>query len=150
MRVRCICQSPQQCGTTLPCMCCTHGHCIMRDSGVWNYIARVLIIIPNGHPTSAVVQQVRHGLLTNRAVSLFGSSIIGNCTSSVMGEGAYCNGTSVLNDGVTPVLSGVSNDTNSTWAEPLFTTVRPGTSRILISFELEDATHDRVEFSEFN
>ena len=99
---------------------------------------------------AAVVRQVRHGLITQRAVSLFGSSEIGDCTSSVIGESLYCNGTSVLNDRDIPVLSGVCNETNSTWAEQLFTTMRPATSRILMSFELEDATHDRIELSVFN
>ena len=100
--------------------------------------------------SAAVVQQVRHGLVTQRAVSLFGSSQNGSCTSFVLGESTYCNGTSVLNDGVIPVLSGVSNDTNSTWAEHLFTVIRLTSSRVLLSFELEDATHDRIELSVFN
>ena len=99
--------------------------------------------------SAAVIGQVRHGLVPNRAEALFGSSVTGNCTLVSENNGS-CNGTSVVNNGVTPVLGGVTNDTNSTWAEQLFTMMRPGESRILMSFELEDDTHDRIELSVFN
>ena len=100
----------------------------------------------------AVSEQVRHGLVMQRAEKLFGSDMTGHCTSIVDG-GSTCNGTSVQNDGVVPVLSGVSNDSTSTWAEQLFTMERPEsspTSRIFMSFELQDTNHDRIELSVFN
>ena len=102
----------------------------------------------NVHFVAVSEQQVRHGLVTQRARSLFGSNMTGHCTS-VMDDN-ICNGTSVQNDGVVPVLNGVINDSNSTWAEQLFTMERPGTSRIFMSFELEDTNHDRIELSVFN
>ena len=95
-----------------------------------------------------VSEQVRHGLVTTRARSLFGSNMTGHCTS--IADGSICNGTSVQNDGVVPVLNGVSNDSTSSWAEQLFTMERPGMSRIVMSFELEDDNHDRIELSVFN
>ena len=98
-----------------------------------------------------VSEQVRHGLVTIRARSLFGSNMTGHCTSIVYGS--ICNGTSVQNDGVVPVLNGVTGDSTSTWAEQLFTMERPLSSpmsRIVMSFELEDTNHDRIELSVFN
>ena len=95
------------------------------------------------------VTQVRHGLIPNRLQSLYGSDINGSCTL-VNGSRTSCNGTSVLNDGVLPMLSGVSNDSESQWAAQLFTLRRPGMGRIVAPFELEDASHDRVELAVFN
>ena len=92
-------------------------------------------------------QQVRHALIPNRLQSVYGSDINGRCTL-VNGSRISCNGTSVLNDSVIPVLSGVSNDSESQWAAELFTLRRIG--RIVTSFELEDANHDRVELAVFN
>ena len=99
-----------------------------------------------------VSEQVRHGLVPQRATSLFGSNMTGHCTS-VMGNGRYCEETSVQNDGDVPALNGTSNDSNSTWAEQLFTMERPEMSpmsTILMPFELEDTNHDRIELSVFN
>ena len=69
-----------------------------------------------------------------------------------MGGRTACRGMSVLNDGVIPVLSGVNNDSESQWAAQLFTLRRPtgDNGRIVASFELEDANHDRVELAVFN
>ena len=93
--------------------------------------------------------QVRHYLIPNRVQSVYGSDIKGSCTL-VSGSRTSCNGTSVLNDDIIPVLSGVSNDSESQWAAQLFTLRRPGMGRIIASFELEDASHDRVELAVFN
>ena len=102
---------------------------------------------------ATVSEQLRHSLITQRARSLFGSNFTGHCTSIAGDGGSICEGTSVQNDGVVPVLSGVSDDSTSTWAEQLFTMVRPVSypmSRIIMSFELEDTDHDRIELSVFN
>ena len=68
----------------------------------------------------------------------------------MVGDRVSCNGTSVLNDGVLPVLSGVSAMEDSEWAAQLFTTRRAGQTRIVTSFELEDINHDRVELAVLN
>ena len=94
-------------------------------------------------------QQVRHGLIPLRLESLYGSDMNGSCTL-VSGSCNSCNGTSVLNDGEVPVLSGVSNDSESQFATELFTLRRREMARITASFELEDANHDRVELAVFN
>ena len=83
-------------------------------------------------------------------MSLYGSDVNGSCTS-VVGNCTSCNGTSVLNDGIIPVLSGVSAMNHDTkWAAQLFTLVRPEGSRIIATFVLEDTNHDRVELTVFN
>ena len=98
----------------------------------------------------AVSEQVAHGLLARRLESLYGSDVNGSCTS-VIGNRTSCNGTSVLNDGIIPVLSGVSAMNHDTkWAAQLFTLVRPEGGRIIVSFELEDSNQDRVELAVFN
>ena len=62
-----------------------------------------------------------------------------------------CNDTSVLNDGDVPVLSGVSNDSRTSWAARLFTMRRVGAmGRIIVSFELNNTNHNRVELAVFN
>ena len=65
-----------------------------------------------------------------------------------------CNGTSVLNDGVLPALSGVSSDPASQWANELFTMNRSGTDPIVVSVGLPVVTpapnHNRVELTVFN
>ena len=76
----------------------------------------------------------------------------GRCTSISGDNSNICNGTSVLNDGIIPVLSGVSDDPQSQWADQLFTMRRTGTgmSRIILSFEVEPTIYDRVELAVFN
>ena len=80
---------------------------------------------------------------------MFGSEMNGRCTSV---SGDICNGTSVLNDGLIPALGGVSDDPQSQWAAQLFTMGRGtyGISRIILSFEVEHTTYDRVELTVFN
>ena len=97
----------------------------------------------------AVSEQVAHGLVSRRLESLYESDANGCCTS-VVGDHLSCNGTSVLNDGITPVLSGVSDVNDSVWAAQLFTLVRAEGGRLIIPFELEDSNHDRVELAVFN
>ena len=71
-------------------------------------------------------------------------SIVGNNSN-------ICNGTSVLNDGIIPTLSGVSEDPQSLWATELFTMTRPRVAgRIIVSFEVEPVTHNYVEVVVFN
>ena len=55
----------------------------------------------------------------------------------------------MLNDGITPALSGV-NDSTSQWAAQLFTTRRSGTGSIVVSFEVPLVNHNRVELTVFN
>ena len=55
----------------------------------------------------------------------------------------------MLNDGIIPVLSGVS-DSTSQWAAQLFTMRRSGTDSIVISFEVQQITHNRIELVVFN
>ena len=77
----------------------------------------------------------------------------GRCTSVSGDNNKICNGTSVLNDGITPALSGVSDDPQSQWADQLFTMGRTmtGTARIVLSFEVATGpTYDRVELAVFN
>ena len=97
----------------------------------------------------AVSEQVAHGLVPRRLESLYESDANGCCTS-VVGDRLSCNGTSVLNDGIIPVLSGVSDVNDSVWAAQLFTLVRAEGGRLIIPFELEDSNHDRVELAVFN
>ena len=74
----------------------------------------------------------------------------GNCTN-IVGDGSnICTGTSVLNDGDIPVLSGISSDSESQWAAQLFTMGRPTNGKITVSFEVEPVDHDRVEIALFN
>ena len=82
-------------------------------------------------------------------MSLYGSDVNGSCTS-VVGDRDSCRGTSVLNDGIIPVLSGISAMEDPEWAAQLFTTRRAGQTRIVTSFILEDTNHDRVELAVFN
>ena len=76
----------------------------------------------------------------------------GRCTSISGDNNNICNGTSVLNDGIIPALSGVSCHPWSQWADHLFTMGRTsnGKARVVLSFEVERATYDRVELAIFN
>ena len=96
-----------------------------------------------------VRKQIAHGLVPRRLESLYGSDVNGSC-KSVVGGRLSCYGTSVVNDGIIPVLSGVSAVNDSVWAAQLFTLARAEGGRIIISFELEDSNHDRVELAVFN
>ena len=72
---------------------------------------------------------IRHSRsLPSQLVSVFGSDVNGRCRcASISGTGNnICNGMSVLNDGIIPALSGVSQETNSEWAAQLFTMRRAG------------------------
>ena len=85
-----------------------------------------------------------HSLPPQR-VSMFGSQADGGCSSV---SNNICEGTSVLNDGIIPALSGVS--TSSQWAAQLFTMTRSETEDIILTFEVDGVTHDRVELAVFN
>ena len=84
-------------------------------------------------------------------MSVFESDVNGRCTS-ISGTGSnICNGTSVLNDGIIPALSGVSQETNSEWAAQLFTMRRQGNQRIILSVEVPPGiNHDSVQMTVFN
>ena len=92
---------------------------------------------------------IRHSLPTRRTVSVFNSSTNGNCSSTSM-RGSICNGTSVLNDGIIPALSNVSDDDGSLWAAQLLAMKQSRTQRIVLSFEVENQDYDSVELAVFN
>ena len=98
------------------------------------------------HPT------IRHSLPQQKLQPLFGSEMNGRCTSISGDNSNICNGTSVLNDDIIPYLNGASDDPQSQWAAQLFTMGRTmtGMARIILSFEVEPATYDRVELTVFN
>ena len=82
---------------------------------------------------------------------MFGSPVNGGCSSTSGTSNETCDGTSVLNDGILPALSGVNSDPASQWASELFTMRRSGTDQIVVSLELPvGRTHDRVELTVFN
>ena len=93
-----------------------------------------------------VSRPLSHSLPPQR-VSVFGSQADGGCTSI---SNNICNGTSVLNDGIIPALSGVSASPSSQWAAQLFTMTRSGTEDIILTVEFDGVTHDRVELAVFN
>ena len=84
--------------------------------------------------------------LPSQLVSVFGSQANGGCTSI---SNNICEGTSVLNDGTIPALSGV-NDVSSQWAAQLFTMTRSTTEDIILTIEVDGVSHDRVELAVFN
>ena len=91
---------------------------------------------------------ISHSLPPELESGLFGSPVNGGCS---LISGTTCDGTSVLNDGTLPALSGVSNDSASQWASELFTMRRSGTEQIVLSFEVPiGRIHDRVELTVFN
>ena len=67
---------------------------------------------------------------------MFGSPMNGGCSSTSGTNNEICDGTSVLNEGILPALSGVSNDPASQWASELFTMRRSGTDPIIVSVVL--------------
>ena len=82
---------------------------------------------------------------------MFGSDVNGNCTNTTGNNSNICIGTSVLNDGDIPVLSGISSDNESLWAAKLFTMERSNSlAKIIISFEVEPLDYDHVETVLFN
>ena len=82
---------------------------------------------------------------------MFGSDVNGNCTNTTGNNSNICIGTSVLNDGDIPVLSGISSDNESPWAAKLFTMERPNSlAKIIIAFEVEPLDYDHVEIVLFN
>ena len=97
---------------------------------------------------------MRHTLPPQLESGLFGSPVNGGCSSISETNSGICNGTSVLNDGILPALSGVSSDPASQWANELFTMNRSGTDQIVVSVELPivipAVTHNRVELTVFN
>ena len=109
------------------------------------------------YPT-LVSHPVKHSLPHDSLVSLYGSQINGRCTNTSEGiEGdsiGVCDGTSVLNDGIVQGLSGVSDDTQSQWADQLLTMNRTssGTANVSLSFQVgfETNVHDRLELVVFN
>ena len=96
-----------------------------------------------------MTRPIRH-TLPSQLMSVFGSDVNGRCTS-ISGTGSnICNGTSVLNDGITPALSGVSQETNSEWAAQLFTMRRQGNERIIVSVEVPPTCLNSVQLTVFN
>ena len=73
----------------------------------------------------------------------------GNCTNTTGNNSNICIGTSVLNDGDIPALSGIGSDNKSLWAAKLFTMKKNG-RRIVLSFEVKPLEYDRVEIVLFN
>ena len=57
----------------------------------------------------------------------------------------------MLNDGIIPALSGVSQENNSEWAAQLFTMRRQGKERtIIVSVEVPAMVHDSIQLTVFN
>ena len=54
----------------------------------------------------------------------------------------------MLNDGIIPPLSGISNNSESQWATNLFTMRRRG--KIIVSFEVEPALYSYMKMAMFN
>ena len=80
---------------------------------------------------------------------MFGSPVNGGCSSVSGAKSEICNGTSVLNDDNIPVLSGIQDAPQSSWANNLFTMRRQGTDRIVVSLEVP-IVQNRVELTVFN
>ena len=92
---------------------------------------------------------IRHSL-PPQLVSVFGSDVNGKCALLSGTGNNICNGTSVLNDGIIPALSGASQENNSEWAAHLFSMRRAGNERIIVSVEVPDVVHDSVLLTVFN
>ena len=94
---------------------------------------------------------ISHSLPPELESGLFGSPVNGGCSSTSGTNNDICDGTSVLNDGILPALSGVSSNPASQWASELFTMRRSETDQIVLSVVLPSGrTHDRVELTVFN
>ena len=98
----------------------------------------------------AVSRSTSHTLPPELESGLFGSPVNGGCSSVSETNNEICDGTSVLNDGIIPALSGVSNDPTSQWAKELFTLNRSGTDQIVVSVEVPRVNHNRMELTVFN
>ena len=96
-----------------------------------------------------MTRPIRH-TLPSQLMSVFGSDVNGRCTSISGTDSNICNGTSVLNDGIIPVLSGVSQENNSEWAAQLFTMRRQGNERIIVSVEVPPTCLNSVQLTVFN
>ena len=101
---------------------------------------------------STVSQPISHTLPRELESGLFGSPVNGGCSSTSGTNNEICDGTSVLNDGILPALSGVSSDSQSQCAAQLFTMRRSGTDRIVVSFEfpISSTNRNRLELAVFN
>ena len=97
-----------------------------------------------------VSRPIRHTLPPELESGLFGSPVNGGCSSTSGTNNEICDGTSVLNDGIIPALSGVSNDPASQWANELVTMRRSGTDQIVVSVEVPSGPHNRMELTVFN
>ena len=104
---------------------------------------------------------IRHSLPNFRTVSVFGSLRDGSCSSVIRGpapecgihRGSICNGTSVLNDGIIPALSNVSDNIESLWAAELLTMRQLqnlSKLKIVLSFEVVNQFYDCMELAVFN
>ena len=104
---------------------------------------------------------IRHSLPNFRTVSVFGSLRNGSCSSVIRGpapergihRGSICNGTSVLNGGIIPALSNVSDNIESLWAAELLTTRQLqnlSNLKIVLSFEVVNQFYDCMELAVFN
>ena len=100
---------------------------------------------------------IRHSLPDSRTVSEFGSSDDGNCLQilrssehSDIYRGSVCDGTSVLNDGIIPALSNVSNDSMSFWAAELLIMRQVRNVPIVLSFEVMNQSYDCMELAVIN
>ena len=99
---------------------------------------------------------IRHSLPDARTVSKFGSSEDGNClqihrsSESDIHRGSVCDGKSVLNDGIIPALSNVSNNSTSFWAAKLLTMRQVRNVPIVLSFEVMNQSYNCMELAVFN
>ena len=100
---------------------------------------------------------IRHSLPDVRTMSKFGSSEDGNCLQirrssnhSDIYRGSICDGTSVLNDGIIPALSNVSNASDSHWAAQLLIMKQDKDLPIVLSFEVENQSYDCMQLAVFN
>ena len=82
---------------------------------------------------STVSRPISHSLPPELESGLFGSPVDGSCSSTSGTNNEICDGTSVLNDGILPALSGVSSDSQSLWAAQLLTMRRSGIADMTIS-----------------
>ena len=97
-----------------------------------------------------VSRPIRHTLPPELESGLFGSPVNGGCSLTSETNNEICDGTSVLNDGIIPALSGVSSVPTSQWANELFTMRRTGSSQIVVSFEVPRVNHNHMELTVFN
>ena len=117
-----------------------------------SYCDNIIIIAYN------VSVPIRHSLPDARTESEFGSSENGNCSSVIHNStdhriyrGSICNGASVLNNGVIPALSNISNDSSSLWAAQLLTMKQVAHNiPIVLSFEVENQSYNCIQLAVFN